>query len=448
MIDRQNDAETEQAVSEEETFVAGDDEQSPSSSDPSGAEAEGWQDDLPPEDDFHDAEALAEDGMEETLEEGGEEETVADGQSDKRKGKLILFSMLGIGVLFVGGLLYLQFGGESGPSAALPIGSVIDVEAVAKDKTKKAEPELYVTPTTGETDISSLYKTSQQQAGAGGTALPSAVDSLTGGGADKAALGESTEIITDNPSPPAPTIAKIENIPVPPLSAQKEQVAPPPSAEASLTPEPAPSASLAPIPASLGGGEPQKQNPSLAEAEVRLGKMEEQLGALKKELDEALQKNIELVKQLEVTQNAKAASETQGLEEKVRQLEQQLAVAQESKGKKAEPAAQASSGLFVEEMSGSAAEPRSVAKKKTTKPKTVAKKKKATTPKKKTASSSSSGWVLRAATPDAAWVSTSSHSAELRRVGVGESLPGIGRVVEIRQNGDVWEVVGSSGTLR
>lgn len=57
-------------------------------------------------------------------------------------------------------------------------------------------------------------------------------------------------------------------------------------------------------------------------------------------------------------------------------------------------------------------------------------------------------WVLRAATPGTAWVSVDAQSTELQRVTVGQALKGIGTVKEIRQKDGVWEVVGSSGTLK
>jgi hypothetical protein len=62
--------------------------------------------------------------------------------------------------------------------------------------------------------------------------------------------------------------------------------------------------------------------------------------------------------------------------------------------------------------------------------------------------SSSSSWVLRAATPDEAWVAKDASSRDLRPVHVGDQLPGIGRVQAIRQNGDSWVVQGSEATLR
>lgn len=56
-------------------------------------------------------------------------------------------------------------------------------------------------------------------------------------------------------------------------------------------------------------------------------------------------------------------------------------------------------------------------------------------------------WVLRAASPDEAWVSKTASSRDLRPVHVGDTLPGIGRVKSIDQVGDGWVVKGTSGSV-
>ncbi len=57
-------------------------------------------------------------------------------------------------------------------------------------------------------------------------------------------------------------------------------------------------------------------------------------------------------------------------------------------------------------------------------------------------------WVLRSATPDQAWVSDSNTSRDLKQVKVGDTLPTIGRVTAIRQNGDEWVVQGTKGSIQ
>jgi hypothetical protein len=56
-------------------------------------------------------------------------------------------------------------------------------------------------------------------------------------------------------------------------------------------------------------------------------------------------------------------------------------------------------------------------------------------------------WVLRAAQPGEAWVSRGT-AGELKKVGVGDSLPGVGKIRNIQQSNGRWEIVGSASTIR
>jgi hypothetical protein len=67
----------------------------------------------------------------------------------------------------------------------------------------------------------------------------------------------------------------------------------------------------------------------------------------------------------------------------------------------------------------------------------------ATTPQEKP-----SPWVLRAASPDEAWVSQGSDGRNLQPVHIGDNLAGIGKVSVIQQFGDTWIVQGTMGALR
>lgn len=60
----------------------------------------------------------------------------------------------------------------------------------------------------------------------------------------------------------------------------------------------------------------------------------------------------------------------------------------------------------------------------------------------------SNGWILRAATPDEAWVAKDAKTRELRPVHVGDELGNIGKVTSIQQVGDTWVVQGTHGTVR
>jgi len=57
-------------------------------------------------------------------------------------------------------------------------------------------------------------------------------------------------------------------------------------------------------------------------------------------------------------------------------------------------------------------------------------------------------WVLRAASPGQAWVATSAQAHDLKEVHVGDTLPGIGQVTAIQQEGDNWVVKGSKGMIQ
>ncbi|MGE3770343.1 MAG: hypothetical protein AB7G06_05255 [Bdellovibrionales bacterium] len=57
-------------------------------------------------------------------------------------------------------------------------------------------------------------------------------------------------------------------------------------------------------------------------------------------------------------------------------------------------------------------------------------------------------WVLRAATPSMAWLSPRPGSAELKRVAPGDTVEGIGQILEIRQEAGKWAVIGTLGIVR
>ncbi|MGE0108505.1 MAG: hypothetical protein AB7S81_01890 [Bdellovibrionales bacterium] len=56
--------------------------------------------------------------------------------------------------------------------------------------------------------------------------------------------------------------------------------------------------------------------------------------------------------------------------------------------------------------------------------------------------------VLRAAVPDSIWYATSKTDENLKQASVGDTIPGIGRILTIHQNAEGWEVVGTKGTLK
>ncbi len=58
-----------------------------------------------------------------------------------------------------------------------------------------------------------------------------------------------------------------------------------------------------------------------------------------------------------------------------------------------------------------------------------------------------SSWILRAAQPNAAWVSQTMQS-QIQKIAVGDTLNGIGRVTSITNGSDGWVVVGTTGQIK
>lgn len=57
-------------------------------------------------------------------------------------------------------------------------------------------------------------------------------------------------------------------------------------------------------------------------------------------------------------------------------------------------------------------------------------------------------WRLKGAQPDSALLAPVNHSGEIRRVYVGDTVPGLGRILSIDQSATGWVVKGTSGTVR
>lgn len=482
MTDGREDEEkgaTEQG--QEEVFV----------SDDEASQADSWQDelppesDLPPEDDFHDAETLDDDselsGEESYVEDPAGEDVPEVGAIDKGRGKKILVGALVVGTVFIGGLAYLQFGGNANKSSvAIPMGQVIDLKNISeKPKTAAVMPKTgsqaasAAAPTNGSTDMASLYVGSHADGMA--NALPSAQDAMASG--NKSSLGNSSDMMTldgpvsahDGAAVPAATIPGQDKATTDNTASAAKALAPiadtpalPPIPDVPSAATPSP---LRPVPTAAVPAQPSLA--ASAEADARLKALNDQIDSLKKSLDQAAQQNADLTKRLEtLQQDQTAANEKAALEGRIKELEQQIAtqaaavpapVAAKPAAKAAAPAAHRSELDMLAD--SSMAEP-PVAEKEAQVEKAPAvstKKKRTSVSRKKSRSASrresgrssvaASGWVLRAATPDTAWVSMGADAAELRRVTVGETLSGIGKVKEIRQDGEVWTLIGTKGSV-
>lgn len=365
---------------------------------PEEGAAETWQEETPPADDFHDApegdEAAA-----------AEHDQAMQEAKKKSKGNLIFFGVLAVAALIVGGLAVTQLfkpqdSGLAGPSpAALAGGNPLNpASGVAGDSTvtpaaeQAAANALGVDPTVAPTNLTQASSNANMASALPEPtpSLPSAQPDLTGGQALPPAL------------PPAVTT---------PASAQ-------PSATG-----------MQPV-APLGNAPVVTPPPANAAMEGRLSQLETQLLTLQQSMDRTAQDLSQISQRLNAMPVA-ASVANPDLEQKLNQLQQQV-----------ENMAARQPQVAPKSVSASKAE------------KSVSERRTAHDPSNRSYSRStqsgkpSQKWVLRAATPDSAWVSAGANAPDLKRVAVGDSLPGIGKVKEIRQSGGQWQVIGTAGTVR
>ena len=318
----------------------------------------------------------------------------------KSKGNLIFFGVLAVAALVVGGLAVTQIfkpgdAGLANPSpAALAGGNSLNPAAgVAGEGTVPAAAEqaaanaLGVDPTVAPTDMAQAAPDANMASAlpAPTPPLPAAQPDLTGGQPLPPAL------------PPAVTTPSVAQQPVvgmqPTTTAGNLQI---------VTPA-----------------------PTNAAMEGRLSQLETQLLTLQQSMDRTAQDLSQISQRLNAM--PVTAGVSPDLEQKLNQLQQQvenMAVRQPQAEPK--PVSVASERRSVREPSSRSPSPNRNAK----------------------ASKPSQKWVLRAATPDSAWVSAGANAPDLKRVAVGDSLPGIGKVKEIRQSGGQWQVIGTAGTIR
>jgi len=151
--------------------------------------------------------------------------------------------------------------------------------------------------------------------------------------------------------------------------------------------------------------------------------------SLQKALDQANQ-------QLGQMTGALAASSGTGTQDRIDKLEQQIEAL-------SRPATSSVALPSAPEGVSASAKPVSVAKHKTTQ-KFAHKVKAPAAAKRKSAK----GWVLRAASPNQAWISENATSRDLREIHVGDKVPGIGKVSVIEAQGDKWVVHGTKGSIQ
>jgi hypothetical protein len=430
MTDKESESETDSPMPEEER-------------DP---HAETWQEEQPPDDDFHDQGDMAV----AATEEGATEESTAsispeeEAAAAKKRGTSVMVGALVVGALFIGGLVYTQFGGGKG-SAPTNVAAIMNANEPAAPAaagrpagSSQAGPnatEYPVTPTTAEADITAIYN-----AGLGQTTAPAANAVVLPGNpgldhtAEKnasAAATTSDVVTTTAPKPPANA--------TPPVSAMAPNAAPPGSAtEAKLAAAANPQPS--PTPAPQAQNQPENQGA----IETRLNDLAQQIEALRKNMEQTAQQAGQLAGRLETIQGSGGAPSA--LEGRLDRIEQEInGLAQHKEATPQAPVAAVTEPAEEKAFPAVSLKPRHVASRTRVKKTAHHKEKKQRYAGRKIPGG---GWVLRAATPDAAWVSKGADSMQLLQIKVGDTLPGVGKVRAIRQSGDGWELVAARGTVR
>lgn len=212
-------------------------------------------------------------------------------------------------------------------------------------------------------------------------------------------------------APSAPVVAKAI-----PLPTMEKQATAPTLAQAAPVAT-APSAQPVPAPAAAKATE---------EATQRINALNEQVSSLQKALELANQQISQLNKTLEEKTVAKVPAEKPAKKIK----------ASTAKTGAVEPVADETKA--AQPVEPAQEKPANVRK---TKAKAVSK---VSLTKKAPAKS----WVLRAASPDKAWISENASSTELKEVHIGDTVPEIGKVTSIAAENDAWIVRGTKGQIK
>ncbi len=335
------------------------------------------------------------------------------------------------GVVFLGALGYLQFGGmlhgKSNNIQPLP------PPIAAAEQPTNAAPKTSMLPT-APTIVSSPGT---------GTAMPEKPAAVA------VALPPSppTELPSTSPAL-APAMQGRAELPLPTATSTA------PVMTSGAPPAPMPAAAL---PSAPSMSPPPSVNvasaPSVAD-EARLSLLASRVDDMQKSLQDAAQKLAEISVKISANQQQQAnpdiADRLSKIEQKLTEVEQRAAPAPapvavtDSAPNRTAGISQAASGMPTD----LSQEPQHKALvHKTHGHKIVQRKKvKTKTVSHKTASPSTH-WVLRAASTNQAWVAKDEKTAELRAVHVGDNLPGIGQIQTIAEGEGGWIIQGTTGTI-
>ncbi len=441
----------------------------------SDATAEEWQEPPSQDDGFDDPEMMQEEVSEieeELLDQPSMEDVSMEGEAfdedgaydedeevEPRRGKGLLFGVLGVVALVAAGAGYFYFGGMGSPAETRNLAKMPAVTPLAP--VARAAGGDGVSPTTAETDLSLLYKSTGPQPVPVPETLP--IEAEEQAAADKRAktVGEKSTglIVHGEDMPIAPPSSETA------LSSSEKHVG---EAESEIV-------KIENIPVKEVMETPLKVKPSFAkEIAVAQSKMVEELAQVKKE-------KAALESELKRLQKMPAPLPSTGVDQKLKKIEAKLSARDkelEASHKKLSDADQANDALQAEindlrkqlatiKSKKADAKKKKVVKaikdtksvKKVVKIVAKSKKKKASPVKKvvkklvkktdkKRVSPKPKGLVLRAATPQAAWVASSKTALDLQRVAIGDSLPKIGRILAIVQKAGKWEIIGTKGVVK
>lgn len=391
--------------------------------------AEAWQDDQPPVDD------LLEDGAQVSEDSGATHEEVV--ETKNRKASMVFPIALGVVCIAVLGIVInwqLNRSSSSAPTS-------MQIAAKPMPKVALAAPDAgmpEVAPKTALTNTpSSVGMAMPMNNSNNDTAnfVPSPTSQPT------AAAGISSNAPASAASAPSAVVAS---------------VAPPPPMPEATTPTPAPMPVVESVPttSTVSATTGNTQN-----IDARIASLSARVDELKKSLDQATQQLSQA--QTGVSLSATSGTSNAQVEDRLTKVEQQLAQLEHApatppvltlSSTTSEPEAATENNVFPSVKSNVLPSAKSTAHtskhraarthrstKKASAAKSVAHTSKSSAP--------ASKWVLRAATPDEAWVAKDSTTSDLRHIMVGDELQGIGRIKAIHQVGDTWTVEGTKGNL-
>jgi hypothetical protein len=361
------------------------------------AQADEWQDGQPPDDDFHDDQSAA------SSMSADEGEASADAfqtaPPPKKSGAGVMLGTLALGVVVVGGLAYMQFGdmlgGQPVPQGVPAV--VLDTASAPVSAGVPSAPPA--TPDIPQPDVKTVDLPSTP------TTSEADLSSIyKGAHAPERTTGDMAAV----PAPGTPMAASAPVVPAAP-------------AQPMTAPDSLPSA-VSQQPAAQGA----------AFMDARLNALEAQIDDLRKVMDQTNQRASQLADRLEAVSVKSALPDALPVvENRLDQIERQIANL-----KTASPAPSARPSAF-------SGVKKAVPVRPAKKTKVSAKKIAVASP-----ASEKETWVLRAATPGEAWVAKDANAAQLRKVKVGDILPGIGEVKSIGQAGGGWAVEGTQGVIR